>query len=73
MTVINKELLEALKASDRALSEAREMLGVFEDHGGHDGLGGKGYLATIDHMDEARRVNRALFALLSPRRYDEDQ
>ena len=56
------ECVECLKRSLEALSEAREMLGVFEDNGGHDGLGGKGYLATIDHMDEARKANRQLLA-----------
>jgi len=57
------ELLAALQASDTALSEAREMLGVLEDHGGHDGLGGKGYAATIDHMDAARKANRAFIGV----------
>lgn len=46
-------LLAALQQSNRALGEAREMLGVFEDHGGHDGLGGKGYVATLNHIDDA--------------------
>ena len=64
MTVCTEDLLKALKASDRALSEAREMLGVFEDNGGHDGLGGKGYTATIGHMDKAQSTNRKLFAKL---------
>jgi hypothetical protein len=54
-----QDLLTALRLADRALEEAREMLGVFEDHGGHDGLSGKGYRATIDHMDEARAKARA--------------
>ena len=54
-------LESALKASSRALSAAREMLGVFEDNGGHDGLGGKGYLATLDQIDDAQATNRVLF------------
>lgn len=38
----------------RTLAAAREMLGVFEDNGGHDGLGGKGYLACLDQIDMAK-------------------
>lgn len=60
------ELREALRKADTALSEAREMLGVFEDHGGHDGLGGKGYVATIDHMDEARKQAKCLLSPSDP-------
>ena len=59
-TAIEDDLQRVLRAADAALSEAREMLGVFEDHGGHDGLNGKAYLATVDHMDEARKSIRVL-------------
>ena len=43
-----------LRESHRVLNEAREMLGVLEDHGGHDGLCGKGYSAVLDHIDELK-------------------
>lgn len=45
-----------VKALARAVGEAREMLDVFEDNGGHDGLGGKGYMATLKHIDDALAV-----------------
>lgn len=60
-------LLAALIDSERALGEAREMLGVFEDNGGHDGLRGEGYRACIDHMDDARSANRAALAKVEGR------
>lgn len=53
------ELLGADDQASRALSAAREMLLVFEDHGGHDGLGGKGYAATLDQIDGALAALRS--------------
>lgn len=47
-------LLEAAKKARESLAESREMLGVFEDNGGHDGLMGKGYAAVLDHIDTAK-------------------
>jgi len=57
------EARASLKACLAALAAAREMLGVMEDHGGHDGLGGKGYRAALDQIDES--VERARAALLT--------
>lgn len=47
-----------IKQMYRTLGEAREMLGVFEDNGGHDNLGGRGYAATLDHIDNDRALVR---------------
>ena len=51
------EVMRALLKSNEALAEAREMLSVLEDNGGHDGLMGKGLVATLDHIDTARKAN----------------
>lgn len=52
---------EARSALD-ALASAREMLGIFEDHGGHDGLNGEGYRATLDQIDDTATSLRAALA-----------
>jgi len=59
----DKEIRELVAFCHNTLNEAREMLGVLEDKGGHDGLMGKGLLATLDHIDEAR--NKTWYALFS--------
>ena len=55
------DLRNLAEKAGRVLGEAREMLGVFEDNGGHDGLGGRGYLAVLDHIDDVRaEIRQAL-------------
>jgi hypothetical protein len=53
------ELRNSLSEALTALAAAREMLGVFEDNGGHDGLSGKGYRATLDGIDRATTAGLA--------------
>jgi hypothetical protein len=43
-------------------SDGDPLLGIFEDHGGHDGLSGKAYRATRDHIDALAKELRAELA-----------
>ena len=64
----NEALLDLVRKQHVVLGEAREMLGVMEDHGGHDGIGGKGYLATLDHIDQCRRAGMEAIAQAEEKR-----
>lgn len=50
-----EQLEEELRRAREVLREAKEMLGVFEDNGGHDGMMGKAYLVVLDHIESALR------------------
>lgn len=57
-----RRLEEAAEKLYLAMEESRELLGVFEDNGGHDGLAGKAYALAIDHAEDARGFYREALA-----------